>query len=171
MKPYVKSTTPLIISFLSLMFSSRFSKTSIKGKISYLNRLSLLLLYKHSFKKKLFLTFPMLNNSALLKITTDILQIHHFRYQFFQNLTFNTQFKKQFRIYSLFLQKCLDPIINLFVILKSKTLVLFLFLNFFNDELLPFLATSDNRHPFIYFLHDFSVSHFNYLTYDNHSIN
>ena len=38
------------------------------------------------------------------------------------------------------------------------------------DELLPFLATSDNRHPFFYNLHDFPVTNFNYLTHDNHSI-
>ena len=38
------------------------------------------------------------------------------------------------------------------------------------DELLPFLAPSDNRHPFFYNIRDVPVSHSNYLTYDTHSI-
>ena len=38
-------------------------------------------------------------------LTTDILQIHQFQYQFFQNLTLNTKTKEQIQIYSLFLRK------------------------------------------------------------------
>ena len=41
---------------------------------------------------------------------------------------------------------------------------------FSKDEPLHFFATSYNRHPFFYCHRDFPVSHFNYLTYDNHSI-
>ena len=36
---------------------------------------------------------------------TDILQMRHFQYQFFKNLTLNNQTIKQIRIYSLLLRK------------------------------------------------------------------
>ena len=38
-------------------------------------------------------------------LTSDILRIHNFQYQFFQNITLNTKTKEQIKIYSLFLRK------------------------------------------------------------------
>ena len=60
----------------------------------------------------------------------DILQIHHFQYQFFQNRTLKTQTEEQIRIYSLFLRKFLDIATKSFRITNSKTLVLTFLLNF-----------------------------------------
>ena len=67
MKPFVKTSTPLMFIFLSLMFSPHSSSISQKRRNSYLNVLPFPLLYKHSSKKKPFFTFPILKNFALLK--------------------------------------------------------------------------------------------------------
>ena len=110
------------------MFTLDCSKTSRKRRISFLNMFSFIPLYKHAFKKKLFLTSLVLNNFPLLKRTLIIgllpiiSKIHHFQHQFF-NLTLNIQIKKN-GIHSLFPGNKLDITVNLFGILKSKTLKL-----------------------------------------------
>ena len=48
--------------------------------------------------------FCTIENNPHHWLTTDILQIHHFQYHFFQNLTLNTKTKEQIQIYSLFLR-------------------------------------------------------------------
>ena len=94
------------------------------------------LLSKHSFNEKLFLTFLIFNNIAVLKITPIIgsLSIFSkfttFNITFFQNLCLNTRTKDRNRIYSLFLRNFLDTFINLFGIRNSKTFYLISFLNF-----------------------------------------
>ena len=49
--------------------------------------------------------FRTVENNPHHWLTTDILQIHHFQYQFFQNITLNKNTKEQIQIYSLFLRK------------------------------------------------------------------
>ena len=41
---------------------------------------------------------------------------------------------------------------------------------FTQDELLPFLNTSDNQYPYFYKILDLPPTKFSYLTYDNNSI-
>ena len=65
--------------------------------------------------------FRTIENNPHHWLTTDILQIHHFQYQFFHNLTLNTKTKEQIQIYSLFLRKFLDTITNSFGTQSSKT--------------------------------------------------
>ena len=137
--------------------------------------LSLPLFYEHSSKKKPFLTFPILNNFALLKITLIKVLLPIFSNFIIFNIIFlkillSTQTKKQIRIYSLFLRVVLETTSNNVGILISKTPALSSPLEFSRDEPLPFLATSENHHFFFYSLRDFPVTHFTYLTYDNHSI-
>ena len=43
--------------------------------------------------------FRTIENNPRHWLTTDILQVHHFQYQFFQNLTLNTSTKEQIQIY------------------------------------------------------------------------
>ena len=66
------TSTQLIFTFLSLMFLPHFPKESPKRIVFYINMLSIPLLNKHSFKRKPFLTFLILNNSALMKTTPII---------------------------------------------------------------------------------------------------
>ena len=47
-----------------------------------------------------FEQFRTIENNPHHSLTTDILQIHHFEYQFFQNLTLNISTKEQIQIYS-----------------------------------------------------------------------
>ena len=49
--------------------------------------------------------FRTVENNPHHWLTTDILQIHHFQYQIFQNITLNKNTKEQIQIYSLFLRK------------------------------------------------------------------
>ena len=71
----------------------------------------ILLPYRTFFKRNPFFNlsnieqFRTIENNPHHWLTTDILQIHHFQYQFFQNLTLNTKTKEQIQIYPLFLRK------------------------------------------------------------------
>ena len=62
----------------------------------------------------MFLPIPNPNHSSksiffdlpnIEQFRTNILQIHHFQYQFLQNFTLNSSTKEQIQIYSLFLKK------------------------------------------------------------------
>ena len=103
-------------------------------------------------------------------LTTGILQIHNFQYQFFQNLILIRDTKEQNGIYSHFLRNYFDVTTNLFGTLNSLDACINFPSQFSQDEFLPFLATSDNRHPHFYNLLDFPVARFTHLTFDNHSI-
>ena len=103
-------------------------------------------------------------------LTTDILQIHHFQYQFFQNLTLNTKTKEQIQIYSLFLRKLFRHNYQLVWHSKFQDACINFPQRFTQNELLPFLDTPDNQHPQYYNLLDFPSSHFKYLAYDSDSL-
>ena len=96
-------------------------------------------------------------------LATDILQIHHFHYQFFQNLTLNAKTKEQIQIYSLFLRKFFRHNHQLVWHSKFQDACINFPQQFTPDELLPFLDTSDRQHPQYYNLLDFPSSHFTYL--------
>ena len=93
--------------------------------------ISLPLLYRNSSQKKLFLTFPLINNFALFNITPIIrslpifFKLTTFNYIFFQNLTLTAQFREVIQIYSLFIRKKIDTVTNLFGVLKSLALYSF----------------------------------------------
>ena len=110
--------------------------------------------------------FRTIENNPHHWLATDILQIHHIQYQFFQNLTLNTKTKEQIQIYSLFLRKFLRH--NYQLVWHSKCLNFPQ--QFSPDELLPFLITSDSQHQQYYNLLDFPSSHFQYLAYDSNSL-
>ena len=103
-------------------------------------------------------------------LTTDILQNHHFQYQFSQNLSLNIQTKEQIRIYSLFLRNFCRHNFQLLWDHKFQYACGHFPSQFTKDERLPFLAISDNRHLFSNNFLDFPVSLFNYLLYDTYSI-
>ena len=103
-------------------------------------------------------------------LTTDKLQIHHFQYQFFQNLTLNTKTKEKIQIYSLFLRKFFGKKKQLVWHSKFYDACINFPQQFTSDELLPFLDTPDNQHPQYYKLLDFPSSHFKYLVYDSNSL-
>ena len=143
MKHYGKTSTPPNFTFLSQMFSPHFLKTSSKGTFSYLNMLSPPLVKKHFFKKKLFLTFPILNNFALLKRTPSL---PNYRYSPNSPLTKSFCFK-----ISLYIQEMKNKFESTFFIFEFDSKFHFskLSFSFFKDEILPFLATSDNHHHFL----------------------
>ena len=114
--------------------------------------------------------FRSIENNPHHWLTTDILQIHHFQYQFFQNITLNKNTKEQIQIYSLFLRKFFRHNYQLIWHSKFQTACKNFPQQFTTDELLPFLDTPDNQHPHYYNLLDFPSSHFVYLTYDSNSI-
>ena len=67
-----------------------------------------------------------IENNPHHSLVTGHLQIHHFQYQFFQNLTLNTNTKEQIRISYLFLKKFFFKITtNMFGTLNFKMPVLF----------------------------------------------
>ena len=115
--------------------------------------------------------FRTVENNPHHWLTTDILQIHLFQYQFFQNITLNKNTKEQIQIYSLFLRKFFRHNYQLVWHSKFQNACTNFPQQFTNDELLPFLDTVDNQHPHFYNLLDFPSSHFVYLTYDSNSIN
>ena len=102
--------------------------------------------------------------------TTDILQIHHFQYHFFQNLTLNTSTKEQIQIKSLFLRKFFKHKYQMVWHSKFQSACINFPQLFTNDELLPFIDNSDNHHPQFCNLLDFPPSHFSYITYNSNSI-
>ena len=114
--------------------------------------------------------FRTVENNPHHWLTTDILQIHHFQYQFFQNITLNKNTKEQIQIYSLFLRKFFRHNYQLVWHSKFQNACKNFPQQFTTDELLPFLDTFDNQHPHYYNLLDFPSSHFVYLTYDSNSI-
>ena len=89
----------------------------------------------------------------------DILQFHLFQNFLFSKLNPSTQTKEQVR-------KFFKANYHFY----SKPLVLTSLPNFLKKNSSPFLAISDNRRPFFYNLRDFPVTHFDYLFYDNHSL-
>ena len=103
-------------------------------------------------------------------LTNDILQIHHFQYQFFQNLILNTKTKEQIQIYSLCLRKFFRHNYQLVWHSKFQDACINFPQQFTSDELLPFLDTPDNQHLQYYNLLDFPSSHFKYLAYDSNSL-
>ena len=103
-------------------------------------------------------------------LTTDILQIHHFQYQLFQNLAFNASTKEQIQIYSLFLRNFFRHNYKLIWHSKFQSACVNVQQQFTNDEFLPFFDTSDNHHPQVHNLLDFPSPHFSYITYDSNSI-
>ena len=115
--------------------------------------------------------FRTVENNPHHWLTTDILQIHHFQYQFFQNITLNKNTKEQIQIYSLSLRKFFRHNYQLVWHSKLQNACKNFPQQITNDELLPFLDTLDNQHPHFYNLLDFPSSHFVYLTYDSNSIN
>ena len=132
--------------------------------------------YKTFFKKKHFLTFLILNNSALLKriliigLPQMFFKFIIFNIIFFQNLTLNTKTKEQIQIYSLLLRKFFRHKYQLVWHSKFQTACKNFPQHFTPDEHLPFLDISDNYHPQYYNLLEFPSSHFAYLTYDSNSI-
>ena len=103
-------------------------------------------------------------------LTTDILRIHHFQYQFFQNLTLNTSTKEQFQMLSFSLRNFFGRNYQLVWHSQFTSACINFPQQFTNDKLLPFIDTSDNHHPQYYNLLKFLPSHFAYLTYDSNSI-
>ena len=114
--------------------------------------------------------FRTIENNPHYWLITDLLQIHHFQYQFFQNITLNKNTKEQIQIYSLFLRKFFRHNYQLIWHSKFQNACKNFPQQFTTDELLPFLDTPDNQHPHYYNLLDFPSSHFVYLTYDSNSI-
>ena len=157
-----EKTSILAIFISQLLMSLQPSSIIYKKKITfYLNMFLTLFPYKTFSKRNLFLTFLILNNFVLLKIkphhwlTTDILQVHHFQYQFFQNLTFTTKTKEQIQIYSLFLRKFFRHNYQLIWHSKFQDACINFPQQFTQNELLPFLDTPDNQQPQFYNLLDF----------------
>ena len=114
--------------------------------------------------------FRTIENNPHHWLTTDILQIHHFQYQFFQKLTLNTKTKEQIQIYSLFLRKFFRHNYQLVWHSKFQDACINFPQQFTQDGLLHFLDTPDNQHPQYYNLLDFPSSHFKYLAYDSNSL-
>ena len=114
--------------------------------------------------------FRTIENNPHYWLTTDILQIHHFQYQLFQNLTLTTKTKEQIQIYSLFLRKIFRHNCQLIWHSKYQDACINFPQQFTQNELLPFLDTIDNQHPQFYNLLDFPSSHFKYLAYDSNSL-
>ena len=114
--------------------------------------------------------FCTIENNPHHWLTTDILQIHHFQYQFFQNLSLNKDTKEQIQIYSLFLRKFFRHNYQLVWHSKFQNACKNFPQQFTTDELLPFLDTPDHQHPHFYNLLEFPPSHFEYLVYDTNSI-
>ena len=114
--------------------------------------------------------FRTIENNPHHWLATDILQIHHFQYQFFQNLTLNTKTKEQIQIYSLFLRKFFRHNYQLVWHSKFQDACINFPQQFSPDELLPFLDDPDKQHPQYYNLLDFPSSHFTYLAYDSNSL-
>ena len=114
--------------------------------------------------------FRTIENNPHYWLTTDILQIHHFQYQFFQNLTLNTKTKEQIQIYSLFLRKFFRHNYQLVWHSKFQDACINFPQQFSSDELLPFIIKSDSQHQHYYNLLDFPSSHFQYLAYDSNSL-
>ena len=115
--------------------------------------------------------FRTIENNPHHWLTTDILQIHHFQYQFFQNLTLNTKTKEQIQIHSLFLRKFFRHNYQLVWHSKFQDACINFPQQFSSDELLPFIINSDSQHKQYYNLLDFPSSHFQYLAYDPNSLN
>ena len=114
--------------------------------------------------------FHHIENNPHHWLTTDILQIHQFQYQFFQNLTINTKTKEQIQIYSLFLRNFFRHNYQLVWHSKFQDPCTNFPQQFTQKELLPFLDTPDNQHPQFYNLLDFPSSYFQYLAYDSNSL-
>ena len=109
--------------------------------------------------------FRHIENNPHHWLTTDIFQINHFQYQFFQNPTLDTKTKEQIQIYSLFLRKFFRHNYQLVWHSKFQDACINFPQQFTQNELLPFLDTPDNQHPQFYNLLDFPSSHFKYLAY------
>ena len=103
-------------------------------------------------------------------LTTDVLQIHHSQYQFFQDLTSYTSSKEQIQIYSIFVKKFFRHNYKLVWHSKFQSACVNCPSQFTQDELLPFLDKFNNHHPQFYNLLDYPSTHFSYLTYETHSI-
>ena len=114
--------------------------------------------------------FRTIENNPHHWLATDILQIHHFQYQFFQNLTLNTKTKEQIQIYSLFLRKFFRHNYQLVWHSKIQDACINFPQQFSSDELLPFISKSDNQHQQYYNLLDFPSTHFQYFAYDSNSL-
>ena len=91
--------------------------------------------------------FCTIDNNPHHWLTTDVLQNHHFQYQFVQNLTLNASTKEQFQIYSLFLRKFFRHNYHLIWRSKFQSACINFPQQFTNDEFLPFKDNSDNHHP------------------------
>ena len=114
--------------------------------------------------------FRTIENNPHHWLTTDILQIHHFQYQFFQNLTLNTKTKEQIQIYSLFLRKFFRHNYQLVWHSKFQDACINFPQQFSSDELLPFIINPDTQHKQYYNLLDFPSCQFQYLAYDPNSL-
>ena len=114
--------------------------------------------------------FRTIENNPHHWLTTDILQIHHFQYQFFQNLTLNTKTKEQIQIYYLFLRKFFRHNYQLVWHSKFQDACINFPQQFSSDELLPFIIHPDTQHKHYYNLLDFPSSQFQYLAYDPNSL-
>ena len=80
------------------------------------------LLQKESlFNFSIIEQFRTIENNPHHWLTTDILQIHHFQYQFFQNLTLNTKTKNKFKFTLSSSENFLDTITNSIGTQSSKT--------------------------------------------------
>ena len=199
MKPFAKTFIRPTLIFLHFMFSLHFSKPLRKEKSFTPTCFQSLSSTSFHVEKVTLFDFPNIKQLCTFEnnphhgLTIHILQIDHFQYQFFQNLTLNTHFKKQSRVSFLFdhfqIQFFQNLTLNTLTIEQSRVYSFFLRNTFKNnyqinwdsefqdactkfpsqfskDELLPFLVTSDNCHPHFYYLRDFPVAHFTYLTYD-----
>ena len=146
---FVTTFTRPISTFRSLMSSQLFSKTSRRRIFSYFNIFSLLhpSAIQTLLTKETYFELPSIEHLRTVEknlhhwLVTDILQMHHIQYQFFQNLTLNTHTKEQIRIYTLFLRLFLDITTNSFGTLSSNQDACTNFLSQISkDELLPFVA-------------------------------
>ena len=137
----------------------------------------ILLLFKHFFRKKLFLTFLTLNNSALLK-TNPIIGLYRYTPHSPVSIPFLSrshpicryQKKTQIKIYSLFLRKLFGHNYQLVWDANCKMLALISLHNVFTMTPFLFSSTSENRHPHFGNLFDFPVGQFVSLTFDSPSV-
>ena len=127
------------------------------------------------FKKNLFLTFLILNNSAILKTTliTGFILIFSnfitFNTNCFQILTLNANTKEEIHILTFF-RKFFRHNYQLIWHSKLQSVCVNSPQHVTNDELLPFIDNPDNQHPQFVNLLDFPSTHFSYLTFDSKSI-
>ena len=80
-------------------------------------------------------------------LQTDLIQLKHFQYQFFYQITLNEDTIPQIRIYSLFLRKFFRFNYQLMWIDQDQNAFGNFPQHFTKNELLPFIKNNENKHP------------------------